>query len=593
MAEYDGLTPGQVLADASVAEFVKSLGLSIAEAQKALDENSVNQIAEFIVPREGLGGKTLLDLGLSPAFYHYQHADLSCSLQLSLKVEKNFGVALNLNGSFNDTDTGSGSSNTSDTSTESGSSNRTATRQADIEITSASVGSLNVGGQAFPLTGNTPAERLENLHNAMTATTDSGIAGVLYELQPTALIIEKDAPNDKVHTTDNTVAFLSAGFSSSIIRIGSDADTNYTLNDSPAVSISTTAQGSLESYAAHVDSLIEAEGYLTDLVPPSESIGTVQFETGKATFIEDNEDSDSKMLLNIAKAMIEMNLEVDIEGFTDRQRFADRDRSDEYNIKLGNNRAKLLKRQLIANGVPEGKIHITDSGGDAAADRANDSVGQDNPSFRKAEIHTRGRTDIWIFVHASSGGTNLNAVTPNMIGDSGSANGFIYLFKPATLSINDKKVTIDGTDFPLSSASVTGGSTPGSARNYALNLTNDINGNASADLKASSSGNVVTVSKEGDKFQLTLFTTEQRQINLTGSEGITVTQQFTRSRSTNQTRENSGNRAVAVGASLDVSFSRKFEMNVSGNSSITARLVSIPAPPQFLETIQEFLNKDG
>ncbi len=592
MAEYDGLTPGQVLADASVAEFVKSLGLSIAEAQKALDENSVAQIAEFIVPREGLGGKTLLDLGLSPAFYHYQHADLSCSLQLSLKVEKNFGLALNLNGSFNDTDTGSDSSSDSETSTESGSSNQTATRQANVEITSASAGSLNIGGQAFPLTGNTPAERIESLHNAMT-TSDSGIAGVLYELQPSELTIETDAPSEKVHITDNTIAFLSAGFSSSIIRISSDADTNYTLNDSPSVSISTTAQGSLDTYAAHVSGLIEAEGYLTNLVSPNEPIATVQFDTGKATFIAGNEDSDSKMLLNVAKAMIEMDLEVDIEGFTDRQRFADRNRSDEYNVRLGNNRAKLLKRQLIANGVPEGKIHITGSGGDAAADHANDSVGQDNQTFRKAEIHTRGRTDIWIFVHASSGGSNLNAVTPNMIGDSGSSNGFIYLFAPAALAINDKKVTIDGTDFPLSSASVSGGSTPGSARNYALNLTNDINGNASANLKASSSGNVVTVSKDGDKFQLTLFTTEQRQINLSGSEGITVTQQFTRTRTRNQTSENSGNRAVAVGASLDVSFSRKFEMNVSGNSSISARLVSIPAPPQFLETIQEFLNTDG
>ncbi len=35
----------------------------------------MNQIAEFVEPREGLGGRSLLDLGLSPAFYHFQHAD--------------------------------------------------------------------------------------------------------------------------------------------------------------------------------------------------------------------------------------------------------------------------------------------------------------------------------------------------------------------------------------------------------------------------------------------------------------------------------------------------------------------------------------
>ena len=587
MAEYDGLTPGQVLADASVAEFVKSLGLSIAEAQKALDENSVDQIAEFIIPREGLGGKTLLDLGLSPAFYHYQHADLSCSLQLSLKVEKNFGVGLNLNGSFNDTDTGSGSSTSSETSTESGNSNRTESREANIEITAASAGSLNIGGQAFPLTGNTPAERIGNLRRAITTDTNNGIAGALYQLQPTPLVITSDAPANKVHTDENTIAFLSGGFDSGIIRIGTDTDTPYTLNDSPSVNIATTAQGSLESYATHVDTLVQAEGYRTNLVAPTDPIYTVLFDTGDTTFRAADEITYRNGLLNLSKAMIQLGFSVKIEGFADRQRYP-------FNVQLGMDRAKLLRDALIANGVPASQIQdpLISRGEQAATDNG-DNSGQDNQRFRKAEIRTLNRTEIWLFVHSQSSGSNLNAVAPDMIGDGSSSNGFIFLFKPTPLDINDKKVTIDGTDFPLSSATVSGGSSPGSARNYALNLTNDINGNASADLSASSSGNIVTVSKKGDKFQLTLYTTEQRQINLTGSEGITVTQQFSRTRSTSQTRENTGNRAVAVGASLDVNFSRKFEMNVSGNSSITARLVSIPAPPQFLETIQQFLSQDG
>ena len=84
MPDIADMTPGEVLTEASVAEFIKALGLSIAQAQKALDENSVDQIGEFIRPREGLDGRSLLDLGLSPAFYHYQHADVSCSMQLSL-----------------------------------------------------------------------------------------------------------------------------------------------------------------------------------------------------------------------------------------------------------------------------------------------------------------------------------------------------------------------------------------------------------------------------------------------------------------------------------------------------------------------------
>jgi len=152
-------------------------------------------------------------------------------------------------------------------------------------------------------------------------------------------------------------------------------------------------------------------------------------------------------------------------------------------------------------------------------------------------------------------------------------------------------VTVESIDFPFRGAAI-GGHILESPEAYAKNLADDINGNSSANLKASVLRNVVTISRDGDKFQLTLVSSEQRQITLSGTSGITVTEAFSRTRSSNLTRQNTGNRTVAVGASLDVGYSRKFEMNVTGNSSISARLVSIPAPAQFLETIQSFLNPD-
>lgn len=592
MADYDGLTPGQVLADASVAEFIKSLGLGIAEAQKALDENSVNQIAEFIVPHEGLGGKTLLDLGLSPAFYHYQHADLLCSLQLSLKVEKDFSLGLNLNGSFNDTGSSSSDSSDSETSTESGSSNRTQTRQANLEITSASVGSLSIGGQSFTLSGDTPAERISNLQDVLTGDPATGIARVLYQMRPSNLSISSDAAAEKVHVTNNTVAFLSGGFDKGIIRIGTDTDTTYALDDAPAVTATTTAQGSVAAYAAHVKAQVDASGYSTELFAPAAAILTAFFDTGKHVFPASSQDAISKSLKRFALAMIQLNIRIEIEGFADMQRFANRNESNSLNVELGDNRARELQRMLIANGAPASLITLKPSGGNAAAAAAGNTAGQDNQNFRKAEITTPERTNHWLFVNAQPGGANLNAISPDKRGDSGADNGFIYLIKPTALALSGKKVTIEGNDFAFSGAATGGGGAAGSPQVYARNLTNLINANTAAGLKASVTGNVVTVSKDGDKFELKLVTTEQRQINLSGSSGISVSQQFTRTRSSSQTQQNTGNRAVAVGASLDVRFSRKFEMNVSGNSSISARLVSIPAPPQFLETIQQFLNKD-
>ena len=594
MAEYDGLTPGQILADASVAEFIKTLGLGIAEAQKALDENSVDQIAEFIEPREGLGGKTLLDLGLSPAFYHYQHADISCSLQLSLKVEKNLSLGLNLNGSFNDTSTNSGSSNESETSTESGSSTRTESRQANIEITSASAGALSVGGQQFQLNGGTPSDRIENLRDALTSNSGSGITRVLSQFQPSPLNITTDAAAEKVFVTQNTVALISGGLDSGIIRIATNTDTIFSLDDAPTViTATTTAQDSLANYAAHVETQIEAQGYNARVVAPGDNFyPTPLFETGKATLRAQDQASVTNYLKNMAAAMKQMNFPVSIEGFADRQLYTSVSitSSDNLNVRLGNDRANTLKQILIDNGAPPALIS-TSSRGDGAATDASNARGQDNQDFRKAEIKTTDRTHYWIFVHAIDGGPNLNAVLPDKIGNTSAENGFIYLFKPTPLGLSGKKVTVESIDFPFRGAAI-GGHILESPEAYAKNLADDINGNSSANLKASVLRNVVTISRDGDKFQLTLVSSEQRQITLSGTSGITVTEEFSRTRSSNLTRQNTGNRTVAVGASLDVGYSRKFGMNVTGNSSISARLVSIPAPAQFLETIQNYLNQD-
>ena len=145
MADYDGLKPGEILADASVAEFISRLGLGIAEAQRALDENSIDQLAEFTKARDDLNGKTLLDLGLMPAFYHYQFADLSCSLQLSLKVQKSTGVDFKISTDIKNDKTSTDSDTSTETETSSGSTNTTSTRTAASRRIGASSLSVSSG----------------------------------------------------------------------------------------------------------------------------------------------------------------------------------------------------------------------------------------------------------------------------------------------------------------------------------------------------------------------------------------------------------------------------------------------------------------
>jgi hypothetical protein len=52
------------------------------------------------------------------------------------------------------------------------------------------------------------------------------------------------------------------------------------------------------------------------------------------------------------------------------------------------------------------------------------------------------------------------------------------------------------------------------------------------------------------------------------------------------------NITVAAGITVDYRSSRQFEQSVNGNSSITARLVAVPAPVEFLDEIKKFLTPD-
>ncbi|WP_028671781.1 OmpA family protein [Saccharospirillum impatiens] len=592
MADYDGLTPGQVLADASVAEFIKTLGLSIAEAQQALDENSVEQIGEFITPREGLGGRTLLDLGLSPAFYHYQHADISCSLQLSLRVEKDLSVGLNLNGSFNDTETSNSDQSESSESTESGSSNVSRERTAEISVQTSSTGALTLGGRNFPISGDDPLARIRALQEAVTSDTGAGVPRLLYQHPDRAFTIDTDAEPEKVTTTDRTVAFKGGGFDRCVIQIDANSATDYAFNGTTTVT--TTAQASLQAYADHVKTDVEAAGYTATLYAPSVPIATTHFKTGKhhlETFDVNGTTFNDDMIQSLgylAQFAREHNLDLDVEGFADAQPYRNQpaSASDQSNIDLGNRRADEIIRLLVGQGMPANKVARKTSRGSADARTAGGTP--DNVAFRKAQVRIRNRAVYYLLVRSPNSSLTIDSVTPDKTTPGTSGNGFAWLYRPQPLSLSGKKVTIEGTDFPFSGGSVAGHAA-GSPSAYAENLKTDINANGSVDFSASAEANVVTIFGKSTPFRLTLVSSEERSIQISGTEGITVTRQFSRTESSSLTRQNTGNRAVAVGASLDVRFSRQFEMNVTGNSSISARLVSIPAPPEFLETIKTFL----
>lgn len=596
MTDVADMTPGQVLAEASVADFIGAMGLAIARAQTALDENTVNQIPVFAEKRDGLGGRSLFDLGLSPAFYHYQHADLSVSLQLSLRVQREIGFDLGLHGDFNDGGTGETDEARSETETESGSSTRTENRSAEISIQSTSEGALTVGGTAYPLPANTgsPAARIGTLAETLRAAPASGIERALVRpATPGPVNPVCQPPSDQIVCSPNAVAFYNGVGSLGVIRISQvpAADETFTLRT--GISTTVTPQGTVLAQASETTTRIIALNFNARRYSPGDVIDTVYFDWDRTDLDQQQPvqgpgatEPNRTKLQRLAAWLRGSGARISLEGT------ADRSGPQSYNTPLSVERQQVVSRELARLGVPASQLNLLTSRGEDRWSSTPDGVR--DPVKRIVEIKLEGQDHYIVVTPGSAGDLDPAVITPDRRPPGGPpGNGFVYVGANASnaqLSVGNRVIVINGTSVPVRGAQVAPFATH-APESYAANLATDVNSNPAltGQVRAWATGNVCHLANLGDSYSLTLLTTETRDIRLSGSTGITVTSQFSRERSSRSASRTTSNRAVAFGGTANFRFGRQFEQNITGNSTISARLVAIPAPPEFLDEIKAYL----
>ncbi|MES2442990.1 MAG: OmpA family protein [Pseudomonadota bacterium] len=592
MPDVTEMTPGQVLADAEIAEFIKSMGLGIAEAQRALDENTVNQIPFFVAPQPGLGGKSLLELGLSPAFYHYQHADITVSLQMSLRIQKDFGFNLGVNFGLNDASTTSNSSSDNQSESSSGTFS-SESKEARVEVISTTQGALVVGGKSFALTGDDPLKRITNLADSIRTDGASGVARALVTPNVSPVNPVCEPPSDQVVCSPNAVAFFNGAFTEAVIRItntnGGQAQaftiaTGKTVNagpkaDNQALADDVAAKFITLGYRAVVSG---GDGGLLE---------AVHFDFDKAD-IDQKENlrpqdprSNRDKLANVVRILKQTGETVTIQGFTDRSGPTD------YNLKLGQRRGQATLDELVKMGVPASQLELLASTGEERWKATPD--GTKNPEFRVTDIKRKNTNDrlVTITGDASHPVEPANISPDTRAAPTGPQNGFIAAGGQAAngnLSGGGRKIVIKGQDFPISGAA-NGNFTTHSPEAYAANLARDVNANPTVHVQAWATGNVCNLANNEDKFDILLYSTEKRDISLSSEKDVKVTAQFAKSRTTLKAESATGNRTVAVGATIGLRYSKQFDQQITGNSTISARLVAIPAPPEFLDEIKTFL----
>ena len=387
------------------------------------------------------------------------------------------------------------------------------------------------------------------------------------------------APEGVTINSPTITFFRPAG--NAVIRLKENTDTTFVVNNN--VQVATQAQTNLAEYAAHVKAQFEAAGFgrVVHTAPGQRpSVGVAFYDTGLQVPQADSLGS----MENLAGLLKSRSRTIRIEGFTDRQG------RPQPNLALGEARALGIQRLLTSHGVEANTVRLTDppTRGEAAAAAAGDDDRTENQEFRRTLIYTSLQGEHWLFISrgpdfdpAAVGPNDLDGTNPN------EPNAYMYLFHPTALNLGNRGVTIDSNPFEFAGGPV-GGHAAGSAAAYAQNLTDAIN--QSPTHRAWRIGSVIHVAERTDTFTVRLFTTTSRQINVTESDSYTITQQFTTTSNAVQSQDQEQNRTIAVGVTVDARFSRTFETEVTGNSAITARLVSVPAPPEFLKMIADYQN---
>lgn len=693
MADYDGLTPGEILADASVAEFIKELGLGIAEAQAALDRNSIEQTALLAETTPTFSDKSLIELGLTPPFYHYQYADLECSLSLSLRVRKDFGVDVGVSA-------GQGASKTTGQATITVEFGGGEAAKGEIRLSSATTGSVTTGATVVSLVSGPPTAitQVQLDPNSSIRTTAMSLADKLKSNDVPEVdraLVKMEVGPAAINPTTSLATVFQVAPNRVVVKGTQDQEawaylsllnpivTTFTLDASatpPNHQYAASAAADLDSYtdavAAGIDGLAP---YSANAFIKSGRVDvTPHFDLG-SDLLQPADRDDLERVARLLQANSTWKLRID--GYTDLSGPGD------FNERLSRDRAEAVLRFLEAQGVQQSQMTV-------------EALGETNPVINTTAAHPDNRR---VELYLTTGPQHLVEITAGMIDwDSPETNDLLVSASGAgsfvAWSNDDPAVAASGEWVEITNGTSTirlyhtsgaSGSdvnyTPSSAsENDVASALADAISASVTDVEAYAEGNVVHILPPDSYARITLYTTERSDAangvalvtngslsllaafsggkdaaepsdgntvsvggttftvrssganfannefnkgtdgattaanlatviqNIGGISAAAAGNKVTVSGSTGTalatnhpeafvlsapTIPGTGsfdgaerNRAVAWGASLGVRYSRQFGLDITGNSTIRARLVAIPAPVELLDEIKDYLN---
>lgn len=538
----DFVNGANILQQVDVSEIFKSLAMGIADAQQALDDNSISQLQRL--SETELAGKSLLELGFVPAFYSFTYADVSASINLKMAEKTSF--ELGAEASF-DYSSGSGSSSDfSDLSKESQFQSEQGEYKSNraFSIKSSSKKKIKVNNQYYQFDQNEKiVSRIEKLHSELLLDEQIDRVNIQYSQAYTTvfenksnysiLVITDITAGNDVDVSTNTVTILGQSFSTIF-------DNSYF----------TVSRFGFFGYQVYVN----ASATLYDL--------DFFFDTGKWA-LDFSYDlalkgiSQREFILEGLATVLknDPSLSITISGYTDTVG------SDTSNQNLSNDRCESMRKWLVAKGANITQIDINPLGEKPALIENGNDV--NDPNFRKVRI-TLSANRYYIIFSTEVGGTS-----PEF--DSGMANYFINVGSAASPTF----VIINGN----ASGFIATGATIGSFESANATATDSLFQSETREaihyfLNKQTEVTYMAYSADSETIEIAAEEGSESEIKVYKNEN-------SKERIKNLASKNNSNKTFAASASIDFRMSRQFEMSIEGSASMSARLVAVPPPDEF------------
>jgi hypothetical protein len=591
-----------ILQQVDVSDIFKNLALGIAEAQQKLDDNSIAQAIKLAETQ--INGVSLLELGFAPVFYAFQYADISASinLKMALKESLEFGFGLDLQiannkGYSEDTHDFLSEESYTETSEEYKTSRQVSFRAKENKA-------IKINNKFVKQSESLAAKsRLEKFKYDIVH--EAGVDQVYDEVQSRKLTSNQSRGVDiwmdggflrieeGIHFGKSGVGIFKIGDPLTATSVDIDGPLNplpnfivqpsltATLNTvigvaglvpSPATQLfGLSKDGNLYTYNGSIWIPIPSTiyfGYNSDQITYGVNLKDGDGDSGNLTFTypvgaANNENHNQHGLIHQVLRLIRSNdpdASIKITGMTDPK-----GGSNPSNKSLAKRRAEKLRDHIFGSSAVV----------DVDIESITNATGNSDLLKRYAKVELD--SDYLIFI----GGNIKKQATPTKTDSS--ANKFVYADDTVSPSL------------PFRSLNVKYGT-------LTLNISENTFTEVIDEAKIQITNHSYELSTEGSHYflddeaivKLSMYSNDSEEIAIeenseSESQGSENSDSYIWSKSKNEksilndaVSKKSQNNSFALGASVDFRMSRQFEMSMEGNAAMSARLVAVPAPQDFV-----------